>query len=115
MVLWALACVKVLSEYTNYGYIENFGCTAATYQVRIGLNPNHKGTYSLILPQALILNSCSNKVVPYKAATSYRFASADLNLDVFNEFADRENLEKNKKTYFTSKVNNREMFIFRVE
>jgi hypothetical protein len=106
---------RTLTEWTNHGHIENFGCTSTSYRVRMGFNPNHTGTYSLILPQEFFLNSCSNKVVPYKAATYYKFAAADLNLDVFNNFADLENLPKSKKTYFIDKVNNREMFVFRVE
>ena len=104
-----------LEEWSSVASIDIDGCTQTSYRFKIGFKLNHKGTYSLLLPKDLLFFSCPNKLVPYHASSSYKFTASDLNADVFNELANKENFGKDAKNHYTEKLSNKELFVFRVE
>jgi hypothetical protein len=106
---------RQLGHWGTSGYLDKYGCGQTSYTCRVGFKPLIKGTYWLILTSDRLLESCTNKTIPYYATISYRFKSADLGLDIFN------NLSKNDKggndgiKFYTNKINNKEIFVFKVE
>jgi hypothetical protein len=106
---------RIASQWSTEAKVENYGCSQLSYTLKIGFKPNHRGTYSILLPKDLLLGSCINKIIPYNATISFKFPNTDLNLDVFNAFAQSENLGSDQKKHFTEKLNRREMFVFNVQ
>lgn len=106
---------RQLSQWGTSGLIENFGCGQTSYTCSIGFKPNEKGTYWIILNQDVPLGNCDNKITPYNAIISYKYVGTDLNLDVFNGLSKNDKGGKDGVKTFTEEINNRKVFVFKVE
>jgi len=95
-------------------YLE-YGCGQPDYKTRIGFKPNYKGYYSLILGNDHIFENCPNKVIKSYSILSFRFKNIDLNMDILNSIPEKDRGTKEGTNFYTEKVNNREMFVFKVE
>jgi hypothetical protein len=102
-----------LSSLGTGGSVE-YGCGQSNYKCKIGFKPNHRGTYGLFLKQNDLMESCPPKIKPFYSSISYRYKNVDLNLDVFTSLP--QNLKGNNNgAFYINKINNREVFIFKVE
>lgn len=106
---------RQLSQWATSGFIQEFGCGQSSYRCKMGFRPLLKGTYFLSLGKDLLMGSCPDKVVRYNASVSYRYKSADLGLEIFNALSDNDKGGKEGIAFHTSKIINREFFIFKVE
>jgi len=105
---------RELAHWATYGSIPNVGCGQLTYKCKIGFKPNYKGNYYLSLFKDRLFESCNNKVVPYYATVSYKYKNVDLNLDIFNSLSSNDKGGKNGIKFYTDKINEREVFVFKV-
>jgi hypothetical protein len=102
-----------LSQWGTGGGLE-YGCGQSNYKCKIGFKPNYTGTYGLFLKQNDFLGSCPAKIKPFYATISYKYKNVDLNMDVFTSLP--QNLKgSNNGSFYINKINNREVFIFKVE
>ena len=106
---------RLPGHWSTGGSVDNFGCGQPSYRLRIGFKPNYKGTYGLQLNRQLMLESCSNKLIPWYASLAYQYKNVDLNLDVFNSLSNHDKGGKDGIKFYTSRISNRELFVFRVE
>ena len=106
---------RQLSQWGTGGYTENYGCGRSSYTTKVGFKPLVKGTYFLSLNKDLILQSCANKIVPYHATVSFRYKNVDLGLDIFNSLSKNDQGGNDGRNFYTDKINNREIFVFRVQ
>jgi hypothetical protein len=106
---------RELGHWGTSGYLDQYGCGQATYKCRIGFKPLIKGTYWLILTSDRLFESCPNKVVPYYATISYRYKSQDLGLEIFNALSKNDKGGNDGIKFYTNKINNKEIFVFKVE
>jgi hypothetical protein len=106
---------RTTSPWNTVGAILDYGCGQPGYKLRVGFKPNHKGTYTLILPTPSIMGSCSNKVIPYHATLSYKYKASDLNMDVLTAFSKAQNLRNDQEQYYKNLMNNGRCFVFTVE
>ena len=92
-----------------------YGCGQSNFKTRIGFKPNYKGVFRIQFVKDQLFQNCSNKIIKYYATISYRFKNVDLNPDVLNSIPeqDRDGTEGTK--LYTQMINNREMFVFKVE
>jgi hypothetical protein len=104
-----------LAQWSTAGSFSNYGCSQPDYRVRIGFVPKVRGTYWLVLFKDILFGSCTNKVNPYYASLSFKYTNPDLNLDVFNALPDDIKGGNNGKGFYTEKINNKEVFIIRVD
>lgn len=105
-------------RYLFAGRVQTFityGCGRPDYKVRIGFKPNYKGVYRIQLLQNEIFEACQNKIAKYYASISYKFKNVDLNLDVLNALPEKDRDGKEGTQFYSQMINNREMFVFRVE
>ena len=92
-----------------------YGCSQPNYKTRIGFKPNYKGVFRIQFLKDQIFQNCSNKVIKYYATLSYRFKAVDLNLDILNALPEKDRDGAEGTKLYTEKINNREMFVFKVE
>lgn len=106
---------RQLSQWGTAGSTEKVGCGQTSFKCRVGFKPNEKGTYWLILDKNLALGSCDTKVVPYYATISYKYKNVDLNVDVFNALSKNDKGGNDGIKFYKEKIDNREIFVFKVE
>ena len=102
------------SPWSTSGFIE-YGCGQPSFKCRIGFKPLHRGVYFLPLIPDGFLESCPTKIKRLYATISFRYKNVDLNLDVYNSLPASLRGDNNSVSFFTGKINNREMFVFRVQ
>ena len=106
---------RQLSHHGTIGYLDRYGCGQSSYKCRIGYKPLIKGTYWLILTSDRHLQSCPNKILPYYASISYKYKTADLGLEIFNALSINDKGGKDGIKFYTNRINNKEIFVFKVE
>ena len=106
---------RQLSQWGTSGSFGDIGCGQSSYKCRVGFKPNQKGTYWLSLNKDLFFKSCNTKVVPYYATISYKYKNLDLNLDIFNSLPKNDKGGNDGIKFYTEKINNREVFVFKVD
>ena len=106
---------RQLSQWGTSGSIENYGCAEPNYTCRVGYKPLIKGTYWLALKKDLLLERCANKITPYNATISYKYKNGDLGFDIFNSLSKNDKDGTEGIRFYTNKINNREIFVFKVE
>jgi hypothetical protein len=112
------AGVNADRQFSQWGtsiYVKDFGCGQPDYKIKIGLKPNVKGSFWLILGKDRLMGTCTNKVVPYYASISYKYKNVDLGLDVFNALSTNDKGGNDGIVYYTNQIRNREIFVFSVQ
>lgn len=103
------------SPWNTGGVIQDHGCGQTSYKLRLGFKPNHKGTYSLLLPMPQIMGSCSNKAIPYHSTITYKYKPSDLNMDVLMAFSQSQDWRNDQVKYYSGLMNEGKLFVFTVE
>lgn len=106
---------RELGYWGTSGYLDDYGCGQTTYKSRVGFRPLIKGTYWLILTSERPFESCPNKVVPYNATLTYRYKTTDLGLEIFNALPEKDKGGNDGIKFYSGKIMNKEMFVFKVE
>jgi hypothetical protein len=106
---------RQLGHWSTSGYLQQYGCSQASYKCRIGFKPLIKGTYWLILSSDRLFENCSNKVVPLYATISYKYKSQDLGQEIFDKLSKNEKGGKDGIEFYTNKIKNKEIFVFKVQ
>ena len=92
-----------------------YGCGQPNYKIRIGFKPNYTGVFRITLSKDQIFQNCTNKINKYYATLTYKFKNVDLNLDIFNALAEKDRDGTDGTKFYTDLINNREMFVFKVQ
>ena len=106
---------RILFQWGASGSFENYGCGQSNYKGRVGFKPNYKGTYFLSLEKEQLLESCANKVIPYYSTISLKYKSVDLNKDLLESVPVNDIGGNNGRNFYSNEINNRKLFVFRVE
>ena len=92
-----------------------YGCGQPNYKTRIGFKPNYKGVFRIQFLKDQLFQNCPNKIIKYPATISYRFKAVDLNPDVLNALPEKDRDGSEGTRLYTQMINNREIFVFKVE
>jgi len=102
------------SQWATSGYLE-YGCGQPNFKCRIGFKPYRRGAYYLFLTSDRLLESCPLKIRPLYATISFRYKNVDLNLDVFNSLPASDKGGNSGTSFYTNRINNREIFVVKVD